>query len=268
MPQCRLTQSSVHSSLRSAGIGYRQWSGLYQGRVFVRSVALNSTGFSARRRLPGASKRRGSRLRRRLRSFADRKTLTWERVDYTVPVPGGTCWLLHEVYGHVKRTLTPLMSTSCAGKTTCLDVLAQRKNIGVASSNILVNGGSLGNEFARGTTYAERADVHEGTATVRQATRFSACLRQLCHVPKERVAYIEEVMEPLELQPLVDAVVLSLSSSLLSSSVPFYLPFRSPSCSTRAPDNRPYDFPWCQDRLPRFFHSRYGCDDLHRAPRA
>jgi ATP-binding cassette subfamily G (WHITE) protein 2 (SNQ2) len=36
---------------------------------------------------------------RRRASFADRKTFTWERVDYTVPVPGGTLRLLHEVYG-------------------------------------------------------------------------------------------------------------------------------------------------------------------------
>ena len=130
----------------------------------------------------------------------------------TYPVPGGTRRLLHEVYGHVKPgTLTPLVGASCVSGTTCLDVLAQRKYIDVASSNILVNEGPLGNGFARGTTYAEWADVHEGTATVRQATRFSACLRQLYHVPKERVAYIEEVMEPLELQPLADAMVFSLS---------------------------------------------------------
>ena len=43
----------------------------------------NSTGLSARRRLPSASKRRGSRLRRRLRPLPDRKPFTWERVDYS-----------------------------------------------------------------------------------------------------------------------------------------------------------------------------------------
>ena len=105
------------------------------------------------------------------------------------------------------------MGASCVGKTTCPDVLAQRKHISVASSSIFVNGGPLCNEFARGTTYAERADVHEGTATVFEAIRFSAYLRQLCRVPKERVAYIEEVMEPLELQLFADATVFSSSSS-------------------------------------------------------
>ncbi|KAG5220334.1 pleiotropic drug resistance abc transporter [Salix suchowensis] len=47
------------------------------------------------------------------------------------PRPGGTRRLLHDVFGYVKPgTLTALMGASGAGKTTCLDVLAQRKNIG------------------------------------------------------------------------------------------------------------------------------------------
>lgn len=47
--------------------------------------------------------------------------------------------LLDDVYGYVKPgTLTALMGASGAGKTTCLDVLAQRKNIGVITGDILV----------------------------------------------------------------------------------------------------------------------------------
>ena len=71
--------------------------------------------------------------------FSDRKAFTWESLNYSVPVPGGTRRLLHDVYGYVKPgTLTALMGASGAGKTTCLDVLAQRKNIGVISGDILV----------------------------------------------------------------------------------------------------------------------------------
>ena len=83
-----------------------------------------------------------------------RKTFTWERVNYIVPVPGGERLLLHDVYGYVKPgTLTALMGASGAGKTTCLDVLAQRKNIGVVSGDILVDGRPLSSDFARGTAY-------------------------------------------------------------------------------------------------------------------
>ncbi|KAL1762505.1 ABC-2 type transporter-domain-containing protein [Schizophyllum commune] len=142
-----------------------------------------------------------------------RKTFTWERLNYTVPVPGGTRRLLHDVYGYVKPgTLTALMGASGAGKTTCLDVLAQRKNIGVIHGDILVDGRPLTSDFARSTAYAEQMDVHEGTATVREALRFSAYLRQPAEVSiEEKNAYVEEIIDLLELHDLTEALVLSLN---------------------------------------------------------
>jgi len=47
------------------------------------------------------------------------------------------------------------MGASGAGKTTCLDVLAQRKNIGVVSGDILIDGRALDADFARGTGYGQ-----------------------------------------------------------------------------------------------------------------
>ncbi|KAE9401914.1 pleiotropic drug resistance ABC transporter [Gymnopus androsaceus JB14] len=140
------------------------------------------------------------------------KTFTWENLNYIVPVPGGTRRLLHDVNGYVKPgTLTALMGASGAGKTTCLDVLAQRKNIGVISGDVLVDGRPLTSDFARGTAYAEQMDVHEGTATVREAMRFSAYLRQPAEVSiEEKNAYVEEIIELLELQDISEAVVFCL----------------------------------------------------------
>jgi len=55
-------------------------------------------------------------------------------------------------------------------------------------------------------------DVHEGAATVREALRFSAYLRQPESVPKaEKDQYVEELIELLELQDLTEALVFSLS---------------------------------------------------------
>ncbi|TFK26774.1 ABC-transporter [Coprinopsis marcescibilis] len=141
------------------------------------------------------------------------RALTWESLNYTVPVPGGQRRLLNDIYGYVKPgTLTALMGASGAGKTTCLDVLAQRKNIGVITGDVLVNGRPLPLDFARGTAYAEQMDVHEMTATVREALRFSAYLRQPASVPKEeKDAYVEDLIELLELQNLTEALVFSLS---------------------------------------------------------
>jgi hypothetical protein len=56
-------------------------------------------------------------------------------------------------------------------------------------------------------------DVHEGTATVREALRFSAYLRQPHDVSEvEKDAYVEEIIGMLELQPLADALIFSLNS--------------------------------------------------------
>jgi ATP-binding cassette subfamily G (WHITE) protein 2 (SNQ2) len=58
---------------------------------------------------------------------------------------------------------------------------------------------------------AEQMDVHEGNATVREAMRFSAYLRQPFHVPQEeKDAYVEDVIELLELQDLSEAMVCTL----------------------------------------------------------
>jgi ABC-type multidrug transport system ATPase subunit len=51
--------------------------------------------------------------------------------------------------------MTALMGSSGAGKTTCLDVLAQRKNIGVVSGGLLLDGRPLAVDFARGTAYGK-----------------------------------------------------------------------------------------------------------------
>ncbi|KAH9952740.1 hypothetical protein BC827DRAFT_1286560 [Russula dissimulans] len=108
-------------------------------------------------------------------------------------------------HGYVKPgTLTALMGASGAGKTTCLDVLAKRKNIGVVSGEILVDGHPTGSDFERSTAYAEQMDVHEGTATVREAMRFSAYLRQPFDVPREeKDAYVEDMIELLELHDVL-----------------------------------------------------------------
>jgi ATP-binding cassette, subfamily G (WHITE), member 2, SNQ2 len=151
-------------------------------------------------------------LNRGVDAFGHRRVFTWENLNYHVPVPGGTRRLLHNVNGYVRPgTLTALMGASGAGKTTCLDVLAQRKTIGVVTGDVLVDGRPLDSDFQRSTAYAEQMDVHEGTATVREALRFSAYLRQPAEVSKaEKDQYVEEIIELLELQDLTEALIFTL----------------------------------------------------------
>lgn len=149
-------------------------------------------------------------------NIASKSVLTWEGLNYDVPVPGGTKRLLNDIYGYVKPgELTALMGASGAGKTTLLDVLAARKNIGVISGDVLIDGTKPGIAFQRATSYAEQLDVHEAAATVREALRFSADLRQPYEVPREeKYAYVEEILSLLEMEDLADAVIGSPESGL------------------------------------------------------
>jgi ATP-binding cassette subfamily G (WHITE) protein 2 (SNQ2) len=104
--------------------------------------------------------------------------------------------------------LTIVKGASGAGKTTLLDVLAARKNIGIISGDVLLDGVHPGPAFQRGTAYAEQIDVHEGSQTVREALRFSAQLRQVYKVPlAEKYEYVEEVISLLEMENIADAVI-------------------------------------------------------------
>lgn len=58
-------------------------------------------------------------------------------------------------------------------------------------------------------------DIHDETATVREALDFSALLRQDRDIPKsEKLAYVDEIVKLLELGPFQDAVVKSLNVDL------------------------------------------------------
>jgi ATP-binding cassette subfamily G (WHITE) protein 2 (SNQ2) len=142
--------------------------------------------------------------------------LTWEAINYDVPVPSGQKRILNDVYGYVKPgELTALMGASGAGKTTLLDVLAARKNVGVVYGEVLVDGVKPGLAFQRGTSYAEQQDVHEPAQTVREAFRFSADLRQAYDIPQEeKYRYVEEVISLLELEDVADAIIGSPETGL------------------------------------------------------
>ncbi|KAK8177572.1 ABC-2 type transporter-domain-containing protein [Phyllosticta citrichinensis] len=108
-----------------------------------------------------------------------RPVLTWQNVSCTISYQQGARWLLQNVQGYVKPgELTALMGVSGAGKTTLLNTLSQRANVGTVAGEILVDGKPLPDSFQRSTGFAEQMDIHESTATVREALRFSAELRQ------------------------------------------------------------------------------------------
>lgn len=137
---------------------------------------------------------------------------TWQDVECSVPYQGGQRKLLNKVSGYAKPgVMVALMGASGAGKTTLLNTLAQRQRVGVVSGEMKVDGRDLGIEFARGTGFCEQMDLHDGTATVREALEFSALLRQDRATPRaDKLAYVDTIMDLLELQVLADAIVASL----------------------------------------------------------
>ncbi|KAG6819856.1 hypothetical protein H0H93_007942, partial [Arthromyces matolae] len=141
-------------------------------------------------------------------------TFSWQHINYTVPLPGGTeRRLLSDVTGFVAPgKLTALMGESGAGKTTLLNVLAQRVSVGVVTGDKFVNGQPLPRDFQSQTGYCQQMDTHEPTATVREALLFSAQLRQPPSVPlAEKKAYAEKCLKMCGLEAYGDAIVGSLS---------------------------------------------------------
>lgn len=89
-----------------------------------------------------------------------------------------------------------------------MDVLAARKDEGVIQGDVLLNGQSLPLSFQRTTGYCEQLDVHLPTATVREALEFSALLRQPRRFSRgEKLAYVEVIIDLLELRDYCDAIV-------------------------------------------------------------
>jgi ATP-binding cassette subfamily G (WHITE) protein 2 (SNQ2) len=147
---------------------------------------------------------------------ANETVFTFQNVNYTIPVDGGERKLLDGVNGYVRPgQLTALMGASGAGKTTLLNTLAQRVNFGTITGDFLVDGRPLPKSFQRSTGFAEQMDIHESTATVREAFRFSALLRQPKEVPiAEKYEYVERIIDLLEMRDIAGATIGMIGSGL------------------------------------------------------
>ncbi|RFU24794.1 hypothetical protein B7463_g11551, partial [Scytalidium lignicola] len=146
-----------------------------------------------------------------------RDIFTWQNVSYDLMVKGGIQRrLLDSVYGYVKPgTLTALMGESGAGKTTLLNVLAQRIDTGIITGDMLVNGSALDVSFQRQSGYVQQQDIHLAQATVREALRFSALLRQPKEVSVEdKYEYVERVIVMLEMEQYAEAIIGNPGSGL------------------------------------------------------
>ncbi|CAI5729553.1 unnamed protein product [Hyaloperonospora brassicae] len=140
-------------------------------------------------------------------------TIAFKDLRYSVPDPAnpkGTIDLLKGITGYASPgTITALMGSSGAGKTTLMDVIAGRKTGGTIGGHILLNGVPATDlAIRRSTGYCEQMDIHCESATFREALTFSAFLRQGADVPdSQKYDSVNECLELLDLHPIADQIV-------------------------------------------------------------
>ncbi|KAL4806318.1 ABC-2 type transporter-domain-containing protein [Aspergillus unguis] len=140
----------------------------------------------------------------------------WQDVCYDIKIKGENRRILDHIDGWVNPgTLTALMGVTGAGKTSLLDVLADRVTMGVITGDMLVDGRLRDDSFQRKTGYVQQQDLHLETSTIREALIFSAMLRQPASISrKDKLAYVEEVIKMLGMEEYAEAVVGVLGEGL------------------------------------------------------
>ncbi|KAJ0986406.1 hypothetical protein J5N97_004762 [Dioscorea zingiberensis] len=145
--------------------------------------------------------------------------MSFSEVNYSVDMPAEMkvqgvseerLQLLRGVTGAFRPgVLTALMGVSGAGKTTLMDVLAGRKTGGYIEGEIRISGYIKNQEtFARISGYCEQNDVHSPQLTIKESLTYSAFLRLPLEVSNvEKMKFVDEVMELVELDNLKDAIV-------------------------------------------------------------
>ncbi|RHZ09009.1 hypothetical protein DYB31_005879 [Aphanomyces astaci] len=126
-------------------------------------------------------------------------TVAFQNLGYVVPNPKkgeSDLHLLTNVTGYaLPGTITALMGSSGAGKTTLMDVIAGRKTEGTTTDDILLNG-------------YPATDLAMQRATFREALKFSALLRQPGDVSEtSKLAFVEDCLAMLELTHLSDSII-------------------------------------------------------------
>uniref|UniRef100_K3WPQ7 ABC transporter domain-containing protein n=1 Tax=Globisporangium ultimum (strain ATCC 200006 / CBS 805.95 / DAOM BR144) TaxID=431595 RepID=K3WPQ7_GLOUD len=141
-------------------------------------------------------------------------TLAFQDLWYTVPLPRNpkheTIDLLKGITGSaLPGTMTALMGSSGAGKTTLMDVIAGRKTGGKIRGKIFFNGYEASDlAIRRSTGYCEQMDIHSEASTIREALTFSAFLRQDSRVSAaKKLESVNECLTLLDMHGIADQII-------------------------------------------------------------
>ncbi|KAJ5578814.1 uncharacterized protein N7459_007778 [Penicillium hispanicum] len=136
-------------------------------------------------------------------------SFAWKDLHLTLGKGGEERTLLDHVNGFIEPgTTTALMGVSGAGKTTLLNVLAGRLDFGKLTGTLYLDGAPLQKAFRRRMGYVQQQDVHLPSQTVREALQMTAYLRRSPAISlNEKNAYVEQVLDMLEMQDIAEALI-------------------------------------------------------------
>lgn len=148
-------------------------------------------------------------------------TLTWESLSCSIKVKKRANAvsrtqsryqqrvILNDLHGAAfPGQVMAIVGPSGAGKTTFIDILAGRKNTGVVSGTISINGRPRDKSFKRISGYVLQDDKMLGTMTVKEHLMFAADLRLPSKVSYlERLSRVEEVLEDLGISHIAESPI-------------------------------------------------------------
>jgi ABC-type multidrug transport system ATPase subunit len=135
-------------------------------------------------------------------------TVSWENVGYAIKEKKGTKVLLDNVSGWARPGILAILGASGAGKTTLMNLLAQRVRGGEVTGTILFNGKKAPKKIGSVSGYVMQEDLFLGALTVRETLKFRAMLVLGSKANSENIAHrVETVLEELNLKKCADSKV-------------------------------------------------------------
>ena len=149
-------------------------------------------------------------------------TITFRSLNYTLrkqkccnpcPLPFCLCKkkhkrILYDINGIFKPGMNAILGPTGSGKSSLLDILADRKDRNGLEGQVLMNGQVQAKDFKYRVGYVVQDDIVSGTLTVRENLEFSANLRLSKNMSRDQKrTIVQQVIGQLGLEKCADTKV-------------------------------------------------------------